>query len=91
MIDIKRTRYVVMDAENGNIFCGLARRFEFRSPENIKDIAIKTYLSEIKAKVSFEMSWQAYIYDSKIKSYRKWEWGKDYKIVKCVESLKEAE
>lgn len=91
MIDIKRTRYAVVEVESGKIFCGLARHFEFKSPDDIGDTAIKTYLSEIKAKTSFEMSWGASIYDPRIKDRREWEWGKDYKIVKCTESLKEEE
>lgn len=89
MIDIKRTRYAVVEAKSGRIFCGLARHFEFKSPEDIGDTAIKTYVSEIKAKTSFEMSWSHTIYDNEICAFREWEWGKDFKIVKCTERLKE--
>lgn len=91
MIDIKRTRYVVVDVETGNIFCGLARHYEFKNPREIGDTAIKTYLSETKARASFEMSWGSMIYDREKLSHRKWEWGKDFKIIRCTERLQEEE
>ncbi len=53
---IKRTRYIVM-RNDGAIFCGLARNYKFKSIEEIGDTAIKTYLSENKAKASFLSSW----------------------------------
>ena len=56
MIRIKRTRYVVVNNRN-EIFCGLARHYEFKPIDNIGDTAIKTYLSEKKAKSSFLSSW----------------------------------
>lgn len=91
MIDINRTRYVVVDVKTGNIFCGLARHYEFKPPKDIGDTAIKTYLSETKARVSFEMSWSSNIYDHEIQGFREWEWERDYRIVKCTERLKEVE
>lgn len=91
MINIKRTRYAVVEVKTGNIFCGLARQFEFRNPEKIGDTAIKTYTSETKARSSFEMSWGREVFDNEILDFRKWEWGRDFRIVKCIESLKEEE
>lgn len=56
MIDIKRMRYVVI-LDDTKIFCGLARHYEFKDISDIGDTAIKTYLSERKARASFLSSW----------------------------------
>lgn len=57
MISIKRKRYVVINNKN-EIFCGLARSYEFKPIDNIGNTAVKTYLSERKAKSSFLSSWR---------------------------------
>lgn len=79
MINIKRERYVIINTETNSIFCGLARDFKFKPIDDIGDTAIKTYLSEKKAKLSFLSSWR----DSKESDF---ETGK-YKVVKVVESI----
>lgn len=79
-VEIKRIRYAVVNDKN-EIFCGLAKAYKFKSIDNIGDTAIKTYLSENKAKASFLDSW----YGSKKEDF---ETGK-YKIVKVIESLSE--
>lgn len=55
-IQIVRTRYVIVRDDN-SIFCGLARDYQFKPINDIGDTAIKTYLSEKKAKASFLRSW----------------------------------
>jgi hypothetical protein len=53
---ISRERWVII--RNGtDIFCGLARNYQFKPIDNIGDAAIKTYLSEQKAISAFERSW----------------------------------
>jgi hypothetical protein len=79
-IILKRTRYIVM-RDDGAIFCGLARDYKFRSIEEIGNTAIKTYLSENKAKSSFLSSW----WDSKKEDF---ESGK-YRVVKVSEVLED--
>lgn len=59
-IDIKRIRWIVI-RDGKEIFCGLAQHYEFKPIENIGNTAIKTYLSENKARASFISSW----YDAK--------------------------
>ena len=54
---IQRKRWVIMRNNRTEIFCGLARSFNFKPVDNIGDTAIKTYLSENKALASFESSW----------------------------------
>lgn len=55
-INIKRKRWVIV--RNGtDIFCGLARHYEFKPIDDIGNTAIKTYLSRKKAIASFENSW----------------------------------
>lgn len=55
-VDIKRIRWIIIRDEK-EIFCGLARHYEFKPIENIGNTAIKTYLSENKARASFISSW----------------------------------
>lgn len=57
MISIKRKRYVIVK-DNKYIFCGLARNYQFKSIDDIGDTAVKTYLSEKKARASFISSWR---------------------------------
>lgn len=54
---IERKRYVILTADKKEIFCGLAKHYQFKNIEDIGDTAIKTYLSEKKAKSSFLSSW----------------------------------
>ena len=55
-INISRERWVIIKNEN-MILCGLSRGFHFNELGNIKNTAIKTYLSENKARASFISSW----------------------------------
>lgn len=55
-ISINRRRWVII--RNGtDIFCGLARNFQFKPISNVGNTAIKTYLSKDKALSSFASSW----------------------------------
>ena len=54
---ISRKRYVIMRNDRKEIFCGLARNYNFKPVEDIGDTPIKTYLSSKKAISSFESSW----------------------------------
>lgn len=79
MIDIVRERYVIIK-DNDEIFCGLARSYEFKKISNIGNTAIKTYVTEKIATSSFIKSW----------------WNAEdlikkgcIKIVKVTESIKE--
>ena len=54
---IERKRWVIMRKNRTEIFCGLARNYQFKPVDNIGDTAIKTYLSENKAISSFKSSW----------------------------------
>ena len=54
---ISRKRYVIMRNDRKEIFCGLARNYNFKPVEDIGDTPIKTYLSAKKEISSFESSW----------------------------------
>jgi hypothetical protein len=56
-IMLKRARYIVM-RNDGAVFCGLARSYQFKLMDDLGDTAIKTYLSDKKAKSSFLSSWE---------------------------------
>ena len=77
---IERIRYVVVTTDEQQIFCGLAKHYQFKPIDNIGDTAIKTYLSEKKAKSSFLSSW----YYSKPEDFE--ENGR-YKIIKVKEVI----
>lgn len=79
-MNITRIRYVVVTADEKKIFCGLARHYEFKDIDNIGNTAIKTYLSENKAKSSFLDSW----WDSKESDF---EPNGKYKVVKVIEQI----
>lgn len=49
---IRRKRYIVMRENRTQVWCGLAKHFEFRDLTKIKDVAIKTYRSEEQARAS---------------------------------------
>ena len=53
---ITRKRYVII-RDGTDIFCGLARNFQFKPIDDIGDTAIKTYSSKKKAWTSFISSW----------------------------------
>lgn len=54
-IFIKRERWVLVRGDK--IFCGRAKSYTFRKINDLKNIAITTYLSEKKAIASFIRSW----------------------------------
>lgn len=56
MLLIKRERWIIVKGEE--IFCGLARCYQFKPINNIGNTAIKTYLSKGKAEMSFASSWR---------------------------------
>lgn len=60
---IERKRWVIMRNNRTEIFCGLARNYEFKSVDSIGNTAIKTYLSQNKAISSFEASWEKIDFD----------------------------
>lgn len=73
---IERERWVIIKGDE--IFCGLARNYQFKPIDNIGNTAIKTYLSKNKAESSFTTSWR----DGK----ELLESG-EAKVVKVIESL----
>lgn len=54
---IERKRWVIMRNNRTEIFCGLARHYQFKNVNDIGDTAVKTYLSKNKALASFKNSW----------------------------------
>lgn len=54
---IERKRWVIMRNNRTEIFCGLARNYQFKNVNDIGDTAVKTYLSKKKALASFKNSW----------------------------------
>lgn len=56
LLKIKRERWVIV--KGAEIFCGLARCYQFKPIDNIGNTAIKTYLSKSKAEMSFASSWR---------------------------------
>lgn len=56
LLKIQRERWVIVKGEE--IFCGLARCYQFKPINNIGNTAIKTYLSKSKAEMSFVSSWR---------------------------------
>ena len=77
---IERERWVIV--KSNEIFCGLARHYQFKPIDDIGNTAIKTYLSKNKAEASFLSSW----WNSK----KLLESG-EAKAVKVIESLVEVE
>lgn len=55
---IERKRWIIMRNNRTEIFCGLARNYQFKNVNEIGDTAVKTYLSKNKALASFENSWR---------------------------------
>lgn len=73
-IRIERKRYVII--RNGkDVFCGLARHFQFKPISEIGDTAVKTYLSRNKAIAAFNSSWHEDFDDNR------------YKVVEVAESI----
>lgn len=81
-ININRKRFVVV-RDDGQIFCGLSKNYQFKPIDEIGDTAIKTYMTAGKAKASFLSSW----YDSKKEDF---ETGR-YRVVEVTESVVENE
>lgn len=52
----QRERWIIR-RDDGKILCGLAQQYEFRAPEALKGIAIKTYRSKKQALAAFDASW----------------------------------
>lgn len=70
----ERKRWVILRNGGKEIFCGLARNYQFKAIQDIGDTAIKTYLSRNKAIASFEASWDSFDDDF-------------YKAVEVVETI----
>lgn len=75
MISIRRERWVITRNDT-EVFCGLARHYQFKPISDIGDTAVKTYLSESKAIAAFNSSWAYESYD-----------GVKFKAVKVTESI----
>ena len=82
-ISIQRKRYIIIRTKDNSIFCGLARNYEFKKINDLKDTPLKTYVSEKKAKASFLQSW----WNSKEEQFV----DGTYKIVEVIESVKEVQ
>lgn len=54
---IERKRWIITRNNRTEIFCGLARNYQFKNVNDIGDTAVKTYLSKNKALASFRNSW----------------------------------
>lgn len=76
IISIVRVRYVVV-RDGAEVFCGLAKNYQFKPLDDIGDTAVKTYRSEAQAIAAFNRSWHEY-YD-----------GEKYRVRKVVESVTE--
>lgn len=73
-IHIMRKRYVIV-RDGKDIFCGLARNFQFKPVSELGDTAVKTYLSKKKAISAFNSSWHEDFDDNR------------YKVVEVTESI----
>lgn len=76
---IERTRYVVLNKDKTEIFCGLAKHYKFKPIGDIGNAAIKSYLSENKAKSGFLSSW----WNSKPEDFK----NGTYHVAKITESV----
>lgn len=54
---IERERWIIMRNNRAEIFCGLARNYQFKPVDDVGNTAIKTYRSKNTALSSFESSW----------------------------------
>lgn len=54
---IERERWVIMRNNFTEIFCGMARNYQFKPVDDVGNTAIKTYRSKNTALSSFESSW----------------------------------
>lgn len=54
---VERERWVIMRNNRTEIFCGLARNYQFKPVNDIANTAIKTCRSENTALSSFKSSW----------------------------------
>ena len=55
---IQRRRWVIMRNNRTEIFCGLARNYQFKPVDDVGNTSIKTYRSENTALSSFDSSWR---------------------------------
>lgn len=55
---IQRRRWVIMRNNRQEIFCGLARNYQFKPVDDVGNTSIKTYRSENTALSSFDSSWR---------------------------------
>ena len=55
---IERERWIIMRNNRAEIFCGLARNYQFKPVDDVGNTAIKTYRSKNTALSSFESSWR---------------------------------
>ena len=78
-MEIKRIRYVVVNENKTEIFCGLAKNYQFKPIDDIGDTAIKTYVSEKKAQSSFLSSW----WNSKKEDFE----TEKYKVLTVTETI----
>lgn len=81
MLSIKRERYVIV-RDDSEIFCGLARNYQFKKIDNIGNTSIKTYTTKEKAKQAFLASWW---YGEEMIAQER------IKIVKVLEGIEEIE
>ena len=56
---IERKRWVIMPYNRTEIFCGLAKNYEFKPVDEIGNTAIKTYRSRFTALSGFKKSWHS--------------------------------
>lgn len=56
-IRIERKRWIIRRKSDGAIVCGLARDYQFKTPDKIGATAIKTWRSEKQALAAFDRSW----------------------------------
>lgn len=54
---IQRKRYIITRNHRTEIFCGMARNYQFRNIELINHAPIKTYRSKNSALSGFDRSW----------------------------------
>jgi hypothetical protein len=75
-LSIVRERYIIV-RDGAEVFCGIAKHYQFKPFDNIGDTAVKTYRSEAQAISAFNRSWHEE-YDSE-----------RYQVRKVVESVME--
>lgn len=74
-----------MIIKGSEIFCGLARNYQFKPIDNVGDTAIKTYLSKEKAEASFKSSYRKFG-EELLKTGR----AKAIEVIESLSSLEES-